>query len=182
MRKSAWCTLFVLCCWGCESEKKQPPKVDAPPAATAPKPAAAPAAEAPEAWTSSLGPTAVWSERLPQNAAGFERKSSKEKTKSDTWIEHSATYVRGDEEVKVVINENKGGIHPDWETLLATLEKTEVDGRSFAFHEKGDKRTFMTIVPPRFRVDVKSRLVGRETLLSIAKSIPHPTQDWWAKR
>lgn len=171
MRRLEWLVIVGLVSAACGSEP--PPAVPAPGEVAPP-----PQDEASAVMSSSLGPTAQWSARLPQSVAGFELKSSKEKPKGDRWIEHSATYVRGDDEVKVVINEHRDGIDPEWRALLETLDATEADGRSFSFHEKEDKRSWMTIVPPRFRVDVKSRSLDRDALLEVAKGIPHPTEDW----
>lgn len=161
--------VLVLACVACDTETPTPEE---------PPPPVSAEVEPSAAMSSSLGTTAQWTARLPPTVAEFALESSKEKIKSDSWIEHSVTYVRGDDEVKVVINEHRGGVDPEWEALVGSLDLVEADGRSFAFQEKEDKRTWMTIVPPRFRVDVKSRSLDRDALFEVAKAIPHPTRDW----
>jgi hypothetical protein len=110
---------------------------------------------------------------FPQEWQGYVLDGIKEKNKSDVWVEYSATYKGASGKVKAVLNEHLPGIDPAWTALFATLEKYKFDGHEAAFQDKKDKRTYMVIVQPRFRVDVKSRELSSDALRTLAQKFPY---------
>lgn len=111
---------------------------------------------------------------FPEKVSGFALKGVKIKTKSESWIEYSATYKGAAGKVKVVLNAHKGGPDPKWAALTATLKtQTPHAGRTLFFKDDGDKQTWMAVIPPRYRVDIKSRKVHGPALLEFAKAFPY---------
>jgi hypothetical protein len=110
---------------------------------------------------------------FPKELAGFKLDGVKEKKQSDDWIEYRATYKGKGGKIKLVINEHLPGINPDWKKRMKDLEKEDLNGREAAFQKKDDKRTYMVIVKPRFRVDIKSRDASRDALKAVAKAFDY---------
>lgn len=111
---------------------------------------------------------------FPKDLAGYALDGVKEKKKSAKWTEYSATYKGAAGKVKLVINEHAGGPNPEWEQLFGTLEtKKKFSGHQGAHQKKEDKETWMVIVAPRFRVDVKSRDLGGDDLERLADAFPY---------
>jgi len=110
---------------------------------------------------------------LPPKLAGYKLKGVKEKKKSEEWIEYSATYKGEGGKIKVVINEHLPGIRPEWTKLMKEVEEGDLDGQAAGYEKKGDKQTYMVIVEPRYRVDIKSREVSRDDLKAVAEAFDY---------
>lgn len=91
------------------------------------------------------------------------------KTKEHDWgQEHSGTYVNGDQELKLVVNESRMDDPQAWSELFKTAETFE--GRPALLDTRSDKETFMVRVGKRWRVDFKTKNPGKVDLRALARS------------
>ena len=105
------------------------------------------------------------SSMFPESLNGYTRKFHKTK-KKDWGNAHSATYKKGDDELKVVVNDAPPEGRKEWATFFK-------DGKTYkdypvALDAKPGKITLMVRVGKRFRVDFKTRTMTEDTLRNAA--------------
>ena len=105
------------------------------------------------------------SSMFPEQLAGYTHKTHKTKTK-DWGVAHSATYINGKDELKVVVNDAPPLGRAEWAAFFQAGETYK--GFPIALDKTPEKQTLMVRVEKRFRVDFKSRTMPEDLLRKAA--------------